>query len=83
VLLVVEVAETSAAYDREVKVPLYAKAGILEVWLVDLANECIEVYRQPSSEGYRQVQRVGHGQRLSPQALPGRDLAVDAILGEA
>ncbi len=81
VLLVVEVAETSAAYDREMKVPLYARAGILEVWLVDLAEACIQVYRKPSPEGYKEVQRMEHGQRLSPQALPDRELAVDAVLG--
>jgi hypothetical protein len=81
VLLVAEVAETSAAYDREVKVPLYARAGILEVWLVDLANECIEIYRQPAPQGYQQVQRLGRRQHLAPLALAGCDLTVDAILG--
>ena len=81
VLLAVEVAEISATYDREVKVPLYAQAGILEVWLVDLAEARIEVYRKPSPEGYKEVQRMGPGQHLSPQAFPGRELAVDAVLG--
>ena len=81
VLLVVEVAETSAAYDREVKVPLYARSGIPEVWLVDLEAGQVEVYREPTPKGYREVERVGPGQPLAPQALPDRELAVEAIIG--
>jgi len=80
-LLVVEVMETSAQYDRERKLPLYAEAGIPEVWLVDLAAECIEVYRRPSPEGYEDVRRRCRGERLSPQAFPDVELAVDDILG--
>jgi Uma2 family endonuclease len=81
VLLVVEVAETSAEYDRQIKVPLYARAGIREVWLVDLAASAVEVYREPTPEGYRQVRRFGRGETLSPEALPDINLALDDILG--
>mgnify|MGYP005850732689 CR=1 FL=1 len=81
VLLVIEVADTSADYDREVKVPLYALAGIPEVWLVELYAEQIEVYRQPLPHGYQEVQIVRRGQHLSPQAFPEPALAVDDILG--
>lgn len=81
VLLVVEVAETSADYDREVKVPLYARFGVPEVWLVDLAEERIEVYRQPRPQGYQEVQRVLRGQPLSSQAFPDLELAVGDVLG--
>jgi len=81
VLLVVEVAETSADSDRNVKVPLYARAGVPEVWLVDLSEECIETYRQPSPEGYQEVRRLRYGEQLSPQAFPEVELAVDDILG--
>jgi Uma2 family endonuclease len=81
VLLVVEVADTSVGFDQEVKVPLYARFGLAEVWLVDLAAECIEVHRIPMSEGYQAVQRLQRGQRLSVQAFPDLALAVDDILG--
>ena len=81
VLLVVEVAETSADVDREVKVPLYARAGIPEVWLVDLAGECVEVFQEPAPQGYQQIQRVRRGQRVAPQAIPDLELAVDDVLG--
>ena len=47
VLLVVEVADSSLAYDREVKLPLYCRAGIPEVWIVNLVDNWVEVYRDP------------------------------------
>lgn len=81
VVLVIEVADTSAAYDREVKLPLYARAGVPEVWLVDLAEERIEVYRQPGRQGYEQIQRLGRGQHVTAQAFPNLVLVVDNILG--
>ena len=81
VWLLVEVAETSADADREIKVPLYARAGIREVWLVDLTGEGIEVYRGPSPAGYRDVRAFRRGERLSPGALPNAQIAVDDILG--
>ena len=81
VLLVVEVAETSAKDDREMKVPLYARHGVSEVWLVDLGAEVVEVYREPSPEGYRQVWRAGRGEVLVPQQVPDLRVPVEAILG--
>ena len=81
VLLVVEVMESSADYDREVKVPLYARFGIRETWLVDLDARLIEVYRNPTPQGYQLVQRFQPGQQVSPQAFPELPLAVDDILG--
>ena len=81
VLLVVEIANTSAAYDREVKVPLYAQGGLREVWLADLPSECVEVYRRPSPAGYGEVRRLRRGQRLSPEAFPAFEVEVTSILG--
>ena len=80
VVMVVEVSEASAGPDREVKVPRYGKAGIREAWLVDLQGEVVEVYRQPSSEGYREVRRFHRGDAISPQAFPDVVLAIDEIL---
>lgn len=70
VLLVVEVADTSAPCDRELKLPLYAVHGIAEVWLVDIANEHIEVYRGPTPEGYTEARTAARREVLSPAALP-------------
>lgn len=80
ILLLVEVADSSVVYDRQTKTPLYAQAGIPEVWLVDLPQDVVEAHRSPSPDGYRDVQRFRRGQRIAPQAFPDVDLAVDDIL---
>ncbi|MHC5540241.1 Uma2 family endonuclease [Singulisphaera rosea] len=80
VFWLVEVMETSASYDRGYKLGVYARAGIREVWLVDLRQERVEVYRQPSMEGYLESRPHPLGQMVSPEAFPDVSLAVDAIL---
>jgi Uma2 family endonuclease len=81
VLLVIEVAETSLDYDREVKLPLYASAGIPEVWLVDLEGERITLHRAPGPDGYGDVTTASRGDSITPLLLPDGTLAVDEILG--
>lgn len=81
ILLVIEVAETSTEFDRGRKVPLYARAGIRETWLVDLPAQTIEVYRMPTPDGYQDVRTLGRGQSLAPDAFPDLTLSVDDILG--
>lgn len=83
VLLLVEVAETSADYDRQVKLPLYAHWGIQEVWLVDLDQGCLEVHRDPSPEGYRDVQVVRRGEGIAPAAFPDLEVRAEDVLGPA
>lgn len=77
VLLVVEVACTSLAYDRETKLPLYAEAGIPEAWLVDLTTDAIEVYSEPGPGGYGRLVRTRRNERVISATLP--DLAFDAV----
>lgn len=79
--LVIEVAETTADEDRTRKIPLYARAGIREAWLVNVPARTIEIYRAPTPEGYKDVQAVGRGQALAPEAFPDLTLTVDDILG--
>ena len=81
VILLVEVSDSSIEYDREVKLPHYARQGIPEVWIVDLDKDAIEVYTEPTVEGYRGVSQLGRGQTLSPQHFPPLELAVDQVLG--
>jgi hypothetical protein len=81
VLLIVEVAETSAEFDRTVKLPLYAKGGIPEVWLVNVAEDQIEVFRDPSPDGYQTHQVVSKGRTIVPFVSPNFTIATDAILG--
>ena len=81
VLLVIEVADTSVAYDRGVKFPLYARAGIPEVWIVDLVGEVIERYSGASEDGYRRVEQARRGEKIESEALPELTLRVDPVLG--
>ena len=61
-LLVIEVADTSLDYDLTVKLPLYAKAGIPEVWVVDLVRDRVHVFRKPQGEGYGEAQALEEGE---------------------
>jgi hypothetical protein len=70
VLLIVEVAEASLDYDRDTKVPLYARHGIAEAWLLDVAGRCLTVYRSPGPDGYGQQRRVLSAESISPVLLP-------------
>jgi Uma2 family endonuclease len=81
ILLVIEVADSSLAYDRDVKIPRYAQAGISEVWIVDVNAETIGVYRDPESDGYRSVQTVKRGEIVRPVKLAAVQIGVDEILG--
>lgn len=81
VLLVVEVADTTLEYDRQIKVPLYARAGIAEVWIVNLMDEQVEVYAQPASGAYQSQRQAGRGRSISSQATLNLTLSVDEILG--
>jgi Uma2 family endonuclease len=81
VLLVIEVADTSVSRDRRVKARLYAEAGIVEYWLVNLPERRVEVYREPLPDGYRATVRFRLGEALSPLAFPDMVVSVDDILG--
>ena len=79
ILLLLEVMDTSAAYDRQVKLPLYARAGIAEVWLVDVNVNTVEVHRDPTPTGYRDRRMFARDDIVVPLAFPevtlhGRDL---------
>jgi Uma2 family endonuclease len=80
ILLLIEVADTSAAYDREVKAPLYARADIQEYWIVDLAEKSVEVYREPNPEGFRLIRLLRQGDRITPEAFPDVEIAIDDVL---
>ncbi|MFL6229991.1 MAG: Uma2 family endonuclease [Pyrinomonadaceae bacterium] len=80
-LLIVEVADTTIGYDRVVKVPLYARAGVPEVWVVDLENEVVETHAQPREGEYASHERAVRGGTFECLALEGARVAVDDILG--
>ena len=69
VLLVIEIADSSLDYDRDVKVPLYARHGVPEVWLVDLNARHVGIYRRPDGGAYREVLRLGDAETVAPALL--------------
>jgi Uma2 family endonuclease len=81
VLFLVEVADSSLAYDRDVKMPLYAEMGIHEAWLVDINGDQIFVYREPTPDGYQIVRTYCRGECITPKSFPGKKLSVMDILG--
>lgn len=75
VFLLIEVSDTSLAQDREDKLPAYARAGINEVWLINLIDRTIEVYREPNFTGYGKTSTLRPGDKASPSVFP--DVTVD------
>ena len=80
VLLLIEVSDTTVESDRGVKLPLYARSGIREVWIVDLPAQTSEVYTEPTGSVYGKSRVVGIGGELAPEALEDVSLAVKQIL---
>jgi len=82
VLLLIEVSDFSLRYDREVKGPLYAQAGIQDYWIVNVPEETIEVYRQPLGARYGSVATLRRGEVARSLAFPDAPLALDKLFGE-
>lgn len=80
VLLIIEVADSSLAYDRAVKRSLYARHGIPEYWLVNLTQNEVEVCRTPAGDTYTSVSHVGPDGVLRPERLPEVAIPVAALL---
>ncbi len=81
IYLVVEVADSTMDYDRNVKATHYAAAGIVEYWLVDLTNEVVDVHRQPEEDGYANRTRYRREESLTVSELPEMEaVPVDGIL---
>src|SRR5262249_21192817 len=68
VILLIEISDTTVRYDRNVKLPIYARSGIREVWIVDLNEKSIHIHREPSNSIYGVVETKTRGESLSPQA---------------
>jgi len=82
ILLVIEIADTSLEYDRDVKAPVYAAAGIPEYWLADLTDNVVSCYSSPERGVYRSVEQLRRGQTLAPKLLPTCSIAVAVLLTE-
>jgi hypothetical protein len=81
VLLIVEISDTTPDYDRDVKTPLYARAGIPELWIVNLPENRLEVYRDPSRKGYKTRLILERGESVSPLAFPKMTFRIEDIVG--
>lgn len=81
VLVAIEVADTTLSYDKNVKLPLYARAGIPEAWIVDLGRSTVELHSDPGPDGYRASRSFGAGQRVASSIVEDLSIVVDEVLG--
>jgi len=65
-VVLVEVADTTLTYAREIKLPAYARHGIVEVWLINLNGGILEIYREPGRKGYRKLLRPDRPVTIAP-----------------
>lgn len=79
VLLLIEVAESSLAEDTGEKAQLYAEAGIADYWVVNLVDNCVEVFRDPQPSGYTSRQTRRSDEEIRPLALPDVALKPSAL----
>ncbi len=82
VILIIEVADSTLRTDRKVKMPMYARWGIQDAWIVDLDKGAVEVYSQPDGASYSTVERAARGQSITVPGFDGITIQVDEILAE-
>jgi Uma2 family endonuclease len=78
-LLVIEVADSSLRYDRTVKLPLYARTSIPEVWIVDLRSRMMDVHRSPSGDGFATLTTHGQDDTVALSQAPEITVAVRQV----
>ena len=82
VLLLIEVSDTSVDMDRSVKLPMYARSGIREVWIVNLPAQIVEVYSEPAGSEYTRSRVVGADGELAPGAFSDVSLSTDQVFSK-
>ena len=80
-LLLVEVADSSLDFDRTVKLPLYAEAGISEVWIVDVKERRVERYSGPVNGRYGSKQEFGLADRIALVLATDIEVGLGRVLG--
>ncbi len=78
-LLVIEIADTSLAYDLTTKASLYASHGVREYWVINAVTLVTKVYRQPSGDRYASTAEIGPSDRLTASLVPSLSLSLDTI----
>lgn len=82
VLLIVEVADSSLSFDRNVKLPLYARAGIAEVWIVDLRRRALDAYRAPDGDGFHEMKTHQPADHVALALAPDIVIKLDLMFSE-
>ena len=83
VFLLIEVADSTLAYDQGAKLSAYGRVGVQEFWIINLPERTIEVYREPHYVGYASKEVLREGQQAHPQAFPDVVIDVTALLKQA
>lgn len=81
ILLIIEVADTTVHYDRHVKMPLYARAGIPEALLFNLPEDRLEYFARPEAGVYQVKEIINRGERFESTSIAGVTLDIEMILG--
>jgi len=79
VLLLVEVSESSLAFDQSTKRALYARHGVAEYWVVDIPGKRVHVYREPAADGYTEAVERSSSDVVSPRAIPAVQLVAGTL----
>ncbi|MGK7881875.1 MAG: Uma2 family endonuclease [Crocosphaera sp.] len=79
IYLLIEISDSTIKYDQEIKLPLYAESNINELWIINLNNKNLEVYRQPQDKTYLEQQK--NVKSISPLAFPDITLTINDIFG--
>ena len=73
--------DSSVAHDRRVKLPIYARGGVPEVWLVNVNDDTVDIRRDPTPDGYRDRHLVGRADTIAALAFPDVLLSVQDVVG--
>lgn len=79
VLLLIEVSDTTLRFDVSTKMPIYARAGVVEAWVVDIESSSVSVFRDPDANGYRARFTVSGEERVGAMAMPGIEVVVSEL----
>ena len=82
IVLVIEIAESSLQYDREVKGRIYAESGVPEYWLVDVDDHTVSRFTEPRDGAYRTLRRCHPGESIAPESLPECLIPVGALMAD-
>ena len=77
--MMIEVANTSLAYDRKKKLPRYARAGIPEVWIVNIEKKVVEQYSSPTEDEYTVRRNVRYGEIVKSKSIAKLELPTEVI----